>query len=139
MRNKKVLQALSHLKKKEQSQKSTTQLQAAYFKKMLGVEKALLYYTLCEYDISMNELEKVLKYLTEQNVQSTQNWLIKKVKSYQQNVNDLNTKRHKYLNRFEKTKHWKIEAHQAKDSKKIGVSLTSNKMQWKVGYNSNLQ
>jgi hypothetical protein len=54
MRNKKVLQALSHLKKKEQSQKSTTELQAAYFKKMLGVEKALLYYTLCEYDISMN-------------------------------------------------------------------------------------
>lgn len=108
MREKKVLRALSHLKKKEASQKNTTELQATYFKKMLGVEKSMLYYTLCEYDISMKELDKVVRYLVEQNVEESENWLIKKVKAYKQSINDLNTKRHKYLNRLEKTKKWKI-------------------------------
>jgi len=38
---------------------------------MLGVEKAMLYYHLCEYDMSMKELDKVIVYLEEQNVEES--------------------------------------------------------------------
>lgn len=59
----KFLSALSHIRRKENTEKSTTEIQALYFKKMLGVEKSLLFYKLCEYDISIKELEKVIEYL----------------------------------------------------------------------------
>lgn len=74
------MSALSHLKKKELIEKSTTEMETAYFKNMLGVEKAMLYYNMCEYEMSMKELDRVIVYIEEQNVEDGENWVIKKIK-----------------------------------------------------------
>lgn len=79
------MSALSHIKTKEQFEKTTTEIQATYFKKMLSVEKSMLYYHLCEYDLSLKELEKVTEYLEEQEGEGAE-WVIRKVKSYKQSI-----------------------------------------------------
>jgi hypothetical protein len=47
IRSKKYMTALSHIKKKELTQKTVSEIRATYFKNMLGVEKSMLYYNIC--------------------------------------------------------------------------------------------
>ena len=135
IRKNKYMSALSHLKKKEQTEKTTTEIQASYFKNMLGVEKSMLYYNMCEYNMSIRELDKVIKYLNEQNIDEGENWVTKKLKNYKQSVKDLKNKRQKYLNRLDKVKHWSISGSPASEEQpKLQTKMEEKTMVWKVGY-----
>ena len=102
---------------------------------MLGVEKSMLYYKMCEYDMSMKELDKVIKYIEEQNVEDGENWVIKKIKQYKQSVKDLSIKRQKYFNRCGKVKHWKIEATTSNtEDGQLQTKMEQKAMVWSVRY-----
>lgn len=72
MAKEKYVSALFHIKNKENSQKTTTQIQALYFKKMLGLEKSLIWFKLCEYKLSIKELNSVLEYLENERLDITE-------------------------------------------------------------------
>lgn len=49
----KYLTAFNHIDMKLRKKKQTTEIQAVYFKKMLGVEKSYLFYKISEYKMAI--------------------------------------------------------------------------------------
>lgn len=72
---------------------------------MLGVQKSLVYFKLCEYDQAILELAAVQIFL---EGYESQKWIAQYVKKFRENLEGISTNRQKIFNKVQKVKHWKI-------------------------------
>ena len=72
---------------------------------MLGVQKSLVYYKICEYEQAILELATVEQFL---EGEEGHKWIAKYVKKFRENLEEIALNRQKILNKAPKVKKWTI-------------------------------
>ena len=77
---------------------------------MLEIERAMLYFKMTRYSLSLSSLLKVQKYLSEEHAMDKESWMMKTIDRFIECVKNTFENRKSILSSAPKTKKWTVKA-----------------------------